>query len=120
MFRAFFIEVVSRSESEINKFRQSMRISVLGGDIPAPICTFENMPFRPDQSNLKETILRNIEKSGILYVFQIIQRIQRADSHSDAVDSDYHSEPRFIGNRSDRLWKNRGVSSSAFTAFEYA
>lgn len=43
-----------------------MRISVSGGDIPAPIYTFENMPFRSDQSKLKETILQNIENSGTL------------------------------------------------------
>ena len=41
-----------------------MHISVQGGDIPAPITTFEEMPFRKDQGVLKHTILHNIEGFG--------------------------------------------------------
>lgn len=42
-----------------------MHISVQGGDIPAPITTFEEMPFRKDQAALKHTILHNIEGFGM-------------------------------------------------------
>lgn len=49
---------------EISEFRHHMRISVSGGDIPAPIPTFEAMPFRSDQLPLKKTVLHNIENFG--------------------------------------------------------
>ncbi|KAK8793188.1 hypothetical protein WA538_004182 [Blastocystis sp. DL] len=51
------------SEDELNEFRHRMHISVDGGDIPPPITTFDEMPFRKDQAALKHCILRNIEKS---------------------------------------------------------
>ena len=52
-------------EEEINEFRNKMHISVQGGDIPAPITTFDEMPFRKDQGALKHTILHNIEGFGM-------------------------------------------------------
>ena len=70
-----------------------MHISVQGGDIPAPITTFEEMPFRKDQGVLKHTILHNIEGFGMFHlIIHVIQhyelcfRVQGAYSHPDAVD----------------------------------
>lgn len=37
------------SEDELNEFRHRMHISVDGGDIPPPITTFDEMPFRKDR-----------------------------------------------------------------------
>ncbi|KNB46517.1 hypothetical protein JH06_0124 [Blastocystis sp. subtype 4] len=48
-------------ENEINEFRHRMHISVMGGDIPAPITTFSEMSFRKDQETLRRHILHNIE-----------------------------------------------------------
>ena len=51
-------------ENEVNEFRHRMHISVMGGDIPAPITTFSEMSFRKDQETLKRHILHNIEGLG--------------------------------------------------------
>lgn len=71
-----------------------MHISVQGGDIPAPITTFEEMPFRKDQGALKHTILHNIEGFGtficivcVVRHFKLVCRVQGAHPHPDAVDS---------------------------------
>lgn len=74
------------SEDELNEFRHRMHISVDGGDIPPPITTFDEMPFRKDQAALKHCILRNIEKSG-RRSYSVARRIQGTDSHSDAEHS---------------------------------
>mgnify|MGYP000047331107 FL=1 len=55
--------IISR-ENEINEFRHRMHISVMGGDIPAPITTFSEMSFRKDQETLRRHILHNIEGLG--------------------------------------------------------
>lgn len=41
-----------------------MHIAVAGGDIPAPISTFDAIPFRPEQTSLRKAVLNNIEGFG--------------------------------------------------------
>ncbi|OAO14304.1 DEAD/DEAH box RNA helicase [Blastocystis sp. ATCC 50177/Nand II] len=54
-------EVHFKSEDQINEFRNRLHISVMGGDIPNPITSFDQMAFTPEQAELKQTVLRNIE-----------------------------------------------------------
>lgn len=42
-----------------------MHINVAGGDIPAPISTFDAIPFRPEQKALRKAVLSNIESFGM-------------------------------------------------------
>ena len=42
-----------------------MKIRVTGGDIPAPISSFEDMYFKPEQKQLQRLVLRNIEHAGM-------------------------------------------------------
>lgn len=51
-------------EDQINEFRNRLHISVMGGDIPNPITSFDQMAFTPDQAQLKQTVLHNIEGFG--------------------------------------------------------
>lgn len=60
--------IISR-ENEINEFRHRMHISVMGGDIPAPITTFSEMSFRKDQETLRRHILHNIEGLGTSAIY---------------------------------------------------
>lgn len=53
-----------RREDQINEFRNRLHISVMGGDIPNPITSFDQMAFTPEQAELKQTVLRNIEGFG--------------------------------------------------------
>lgn len=47
-----------------------MHISVVGGDIPPPISSFDGIPFRPEQKSLRKAVLHNIENFGtIVWVF---------------------------------------------------
>ena len=88
-----------------------MRISVSGGDIPAPIPTFEAMPFRSDQLSLKKTVLHNIENFGS-EAGLLRRRIQGADSHPDAVDSRGDPGSRPSRHRSHGFWQDSRVPGS--------
>ena len=45
-----------------------MKIRVTGGDIPAPISSFEDMYFKPEQKQLQRLVLRNIEHAGMFKI----------------------------------------------------
>lgn len=65
LFKKWMLERGLRnSEEELSEFRHRMHISVMGGDIPQPITSFDEMPFGANQAALKRTILRNIEGFG--------------------------------------------------------